>query len=73
MSIFSGKVAQSNAFLSPQWGGIVIYNVNKTHASHTIKIDMDTVMQVFISQLKLLLGIKSVVSDMYIARLSIGC
>ncbi|KAK3736307.1 hypothetical protein QZH41_020774 [Actinostola sp. cb2023] len=58
----NGEIAESNAFLSPQWGGLMIYNVNKTSdGSHTVKIDMGVVMRIFMSQLKLLLGVKPAV------------
>lgn len=67
-SIYSvGERSSSNAFLSPQWGGIMIYNVQTTALenntkSQQITVDMKPVMNIFLSQLKLLLGWKPVVS-----------
>jgi len=62
-----GERSSSNAFLSPQWGGIMIYNVQRTALenntkSQQITVDMKPVMNIFLSQLKLLLGWKPVVS-----------
>uniref|UniRef100_A0A6P8J182 GPI transamidase component PIG-S-like n=1 Tax=Actinia tenebrosa TaxID=6105 RepID=A0A6P8J182_ACTTE len=52
-----GDVAESNAFLSPQWGGFVIYNINRTNLENNhVELEMRSVMSTFISQLKLLLG-----------------
>lgn len=63
----AGERSSSNAFLSPQWGGIMIYNVQRTAPEnntepHQIAVDMKLVMNIFLSQLKLLLGLKPVVS-----------
>ncbi|KAL9981080.1 hypothetical protein ACROYT_G009739 [Oculina patagonica] len=60
-----GELSSSNAFLSPQWGGIMIYNVQKTAPANSTKpqqiaVDMKPVMSVFLSQLKLLLGLMPV-------------
>ncbi|KAM9728113.1 GPI transamidase component PIG-S isoform 2-T2 [Menidia menidia] len=54
----------SNAFHSPRWGGIMVYNVNGFYKSEAefpvdININMAKVMGVFLAQLRLLLGVQS--------------
>nr|XP_046174107.1 LOW QUALITY PROTEIN: GPI transamidase component PIG-S [Oncorhynchus gorbuscha] len=49
----------SNAFSSPRWGGIMVYNVNGTELPVHINIDMTRVMGVFLAQLRLMLGVQS--------------
>ncbi|KAK2828645.1 hypothetical protein Q5P01_019679 [Channa striata] len=54
----------SNAFHSPRWGGIMVYNVNDLYGSEAafpvdISINMAKVMGVFLAQLRLLLGVQS--------------
>uniref|UniRef100_A0A3Q4BTI0 Uncharacterized protein n=1 Tax=Mola mola TaxID=94237 RepID=A0A3Q4BTI0_MOLML len=54
----------SNAFHSPRWGGIMIYNVNDFYGPEAafpvdININMAKVMGVFLAQLRLLLGVQS--------------
>ncbi|KAK5887497.1 hypothetical protein CesoFtcFv8_016096 [Champsocephalus esox] len=54
----------SNAFHSPRWGGIMVYNVNRFYGPEAvfpvdIDIDMAKVMGVFLAQLRLLLGVQS--------------
>lgn len=66
-NFFTGKQSRSNAFLSPQWGGIMIYNMYRTASVNDtspqwIAVDMKPVMNTFLSQLKLLLGVTPVVS-----------
>ncbi|XP_067866918.1 GPI transamidase component PIG-S [Heterodontus francisci] len=61
----SGSPVESNAFHSSRWGGIMIYNMdhqqlNKTLLPVSAKVDMARVMEVFLSQLRLLLGIQKV-------------
>ncbi|PFX17280.1 GPI transamidase component PIG-S-like isoform X1 [Stylophora pistillata] len=60
-----GELSSSNAFLSPQWGGIMIYNLPPTTTTNNTKpqkitVEMKPIMNVFLSQLKLLLGMMSV-------------
>jgi len=60
-----GEQSSSNAFLSPQWGGIMIYNLHRTApmndtSPQRIAVDMKPVMNTFLSQLKLLLGVAPV-------------
>ena len=61
-----GQQSSSNAFLSPQWGGIMICNLQQTAPTNStrpqwIEVDMKPVMNTFLAQLKLLLGFKPVV------------
>ncbi|XP_010863991.2 GPI transamidase component PIG-S isoform X1 [Esox lucius] len=51
----------SNAFSSPRWGGIMVYNVNAsgTELPVDVHIDMRRVMGVFLPQLRLMLGVQS--------------
>ncbi|XP_067279760.1 GPI transamidase component PIG-S [Pseudorasbora parva] len=53
----------SNAFHSPRWGGIMVYNVNEMYGPETerpvdITINMAKVMGVFLAQLRLMLGVQ---------------
>ncbi|XP_023646754.1 GPI transamidase component PIG-S isoform X2 [Paramormyrops kingsleyae] len=53
----------SNAFHSPRWGGIMVYNVKDQYGPEAevpvyINIDMARVMGVFLSQLRLMLGVQ---------------
>lgn len=59
----SKREVPSNAFHSPRWGGIMVYNVNDMYGPNAqlpvdINIDMAKVMGVFLAQLRLLLGIQ---------------
>ncbi|OWF35994.1 GPI transamidase component PIG-S-like [Mizuhopecten yessoensis] len=58
-----GVEVQSNSFLSPQWGGIYIQNAPSPSENDTLpvtmELDMRRVMEVFISQLRLLLNFQS--------------
>ncbi|KAM4546233.1 GPI transamidase component PIG-S [Fundulus diaphanus] len=54
----------SNAFHSPRWGGIMVYNVDSYYEPEAefpadININMAKVMGVFLAQLRLLLGVQS--------------
>ncbi|XP_072302225.1 GPI transamidase component PIG-S [Eucyclogobius newberryi] len=54
----------SNAFHSPRWGGIMVYNVNGFYSPDAtfpvdVDINMAKVMGVFLAQLRLLLGVQS--------------
>nr|XP_046266224.1 GPI transamidase component PIG-S [Scatophagus argus] len=58
------KEVVSNAFHSPRWGGIMVYNVNDLYGPEAafpvdININMAKVMGVFLAQLRLLLGVQS--------------
>ncbi|XP_006977533.1 GPI-anchor transamidase component PIGS [Peromyscus maniculatus bairdii] len=57
-----GAPVATNAFHSPRWGGIMIYNVdpqiyNASDLPVRVEVDMVQVMQVFLAQLRLLFGI----------------
>uniref|UniRef100_A0A8D2IQJ4 Phosphatidylinositol glycan anchor biosynthesis class S n=1 Tax=Varanus komodoensis TaxID=61221 RepID=A0A8D2IQJ4_VARKO len=57
-----GAAVPTNAFHSPRWGGIMVYNVepeaaNETTLPRRVDVDMVHVMGVFLAQLRLLLGI----------------
>ncbi|XP_051537361.1 GPI transamidase component PIG-S [Myxocyprinus asiaticus] len=59
----SKREVPSNAFHSPRWGGIMVYNVNEMYGSEAelpvdININMAKVMGVFLAQLRLLLGLQ---------------
>ncbi|XP_051903152.1 GPI transamidase component PIG-S [Hippocampus zosterae] len=51
----------TNAFHSPRWGGIMVYNVNGFYEANgeavDVNINMADVMGVFLAQLRLLLGV----------------
>ncbi|CAG5134746.1 unnamed protein product, partial [Candidula unifasciata] len=59
----NGEKLPSNAFLSPRWGGILIYNAEQDNATissspaQSIQVNMHRVMEVFVSQIRLLLNI----------------
>nr|KAG5714377.1 hypothetical protein BaRGS_018594 [Batillaria attramentaria] len=56
----NGERLSSNAFLSPRWGGIMIYNVEVPKDAPLpapVEIDTKTMMEVFLTQLRLLLNI----------------
>ncbi|XP_077051054.1 GPI transamidase component PIG-S [Siphateles boraxobius] len=60
----SKKEVPSNAFHSPRWGGIMVYNVNEMYGPESerpvdITIDMAKVMGVFLAQLRLMLGLQN--------------
>ncbi|XP_048746599.2 GPI transamidase component PIG-S-like [Ostrea edulis] len=54
-----GKHVTTNSFLSPQWGGIVIQNLPSPPPNSslpaTASVDMKTVMEVFLTQLRFLM------------------
>uniref|UniRef100_A0A669PQU2 Phosphatidylinositol glycan anchor biosynthesis class S n=1 Tax=Phasianus colchicus TaxID=9054 RepID=A0A669PQU2_PHACC len=57
-----GAPVATNAFHSPRWGGIMIYNVEVPASPQTslplhVDVDMLRVMEVFLAQLRLLFGI----------------
>ncbi|KAL4608432.1 GPI transamidase component PIG-S [Arapaima gigas] len=61
----SKHVVASNAFHSPRWGGIMVYNVNDQYGQEAefpvrVDIDMARVMGVFLAQLRLMLGVQAV-------------
>ncbi|XP_068945910.1 GPI transamidase component PIG-S isoform X2 [Petaurus breviceps papuanus] len=57
-----GARVATNAFHSPRWGGIMVYNVdpsayNTTRYPVKVNVDMVPVMEVFLSQMRLLFGV----------------
>ncbi|XP_056675487.1 GPI transamidase component PIG-S isoform X2 [Monodelphis domestica] len=57
-----GARVATNAFHSPRWGGIMVYNVdpkayNTTKFPVKVNVDMVQVMEVFLAQMRLLFGI----------------
>ncbi|XP_072044480.1 GPI transamidase component PIG-S-like [Amphiura filiformis] len=56
-----GDQVSTNAFLSPRWGGVMVYNVqdptNNTELPAEVMVNMHSAMEVFLSQLRLLIGI----------------
>lgn len=53
-----GQILETNAFLSPGWGGILILNPKESSCSnHVYKPDIQSVVSIFVSQLTKLLGI----------------
>lgn len=56
---FPGTPASSNAFILPQWGGIVIYNPPSNEDSHThlTLSELDRTFSAFATQLQMLLGV----------------
>ncbi|XP_062072515.1 GPI transamidase component PIG-S [Lepus europaeus] len=57
-----GAPVATNAFHSPRWGGIMVYNVdpkayNGSGLPVRVEVDMVRVMEVFLAQLRLLFGI----------------
>lgn len=61
----TGSLLKSDAFLSPRWGGVMIYNIDKSNSNGTselVQLDMHKLMQVFVAQLRLLLNIQPQIS-----------
>ncbi|XP_009075478.1 PREDICTED: GPI transamidase component PIG-S, partial [Acanthisitta chloris] len=57
-----GTPVSTNAFHSPRWGGIMVYNVETPASTQTslplhVDVDMARVMEVFLAQLRLLFGL----------------
>ncbi|XP_037736518.1 GPI transamidase component PIG-S [Chelonia mydas] len=60
-----GAAVGTNAFHSPRWGGIMVYNIDHPVADKAplplwVDVDMVRVMEVFLAQLRLLFGISQV-------------
>ena len=61
MDIMLGHRVETNAFLVPQWGGIAIYNPPETVPQSLWHVkDMKSTMQVFVDQLRRLIGVCSI-------------
>ncbi|NXI38338.1 PIGS transamidase, partial [Galbula dea] len=57
-----GAPVNTNAFHSPRWGGIMVYNIEAPASSQAsfplhVDVDMVRVMEVFLAQLRLLFGL----------------
>ncbi|KFM69763.1 GPI transamidase component PIG-S, partial [Stegodyphus mimosarum] len=55
-----GQPISSYAFLLPQWGGFLMYNCpvpENSSLPHSVNLDVHAMMEVFLSQLRLLLGL----------------
>jgi hypothetical protein len=63
-----GSVNPVNGFLVPQWGGLFIYNDPATGSTNLVVDTLKPVFEVFLSQLRDLLGIKPVWPDNDISR-----
>ena len=69
----------SNAFLSPQWGGMVIFNPPEANSSAgsseqaQTRLNMKELMPVFVAQLRELLGVPHVVSTAVVHCSSLCC
>lgn len=60
VSVFDiGAILQTNAFLVPSWGGIVIRNLPQAQDTHFTLEDLHDVFELFISQTRSLLGVKA--------------
>jgi phosphatidylinositol glycan class S len=62
-----GENLPTNAVFSPRWGGLIIQNIpnpsNGTKLPALVNMDMKGILGVCISQLRLLLGIETSVSN----------
>ncbi|XWS47218.1 hypothetical protein CRYUN_Cryun14cG0134000 [Craigia yunnanensis] len=64
----SGEISKTNGFISPMWGGVIVWNPqgclkddNKPTAWHTIPMqDLENMFEVFTGQFRQLFGFKSV-------------
>ncbi|XP_058019902.1 GPI transamidase component PIG-S isoform X2 [Ahaetulla prasina] len=59
-----GAPVPTNAFHSPRWGGIMVYNIepeagNETSLPRRVEVEMVGTMEVFLAQLRLLFSISS--------------
>ncbi|XP_064460654.1 GPI transamidase component PIG-S-like [Ornithodoros turicata] len=73
-----GKQLESNAFLSPKWGGFLFYNVdefpNNGTMPYPVEVDMHRVFEVFLAQLRLLLGLPDTTgTDDELATAGVNC
>eukprot|EP00268_Persea_americana_P027691 TRINITY_DN2700_c0_g1_i3.p1 TRINITY_DN2700_c0_g1~~TRINITY_DN2700_c0_g1_i3.p1 ORF type:complete len:257 (-),score=51.55 TRINITY_DN2700_c0_g1_i3:424-1194(-) len=64
----SGEISATNAFISPMWGGVIVWNPQSCSrdfhgagpAKHTISDqDLQRIFKIFMGQLRLLFGLKS--------------
>ncbi|GBC08692.1 hypothetical protein RclHR1_08300008 [Rhizophagus clarus] len=56
-----GNIAESNAFLIPRWGGVIIKNPERSTGIHNFSLEeLKSIMSIFITQLRGLLGVHDV-------------
>ena len=57
----NGERLQSNAFIIPRWGGVVINNptFDATKSKHFESVELHGIMEIYIDQLRSLLGVKT--------------
>lgn len=64
----NGEISTTNSFISPMWGGVIVWNpfgcsdslVSKHHSRHTIPFqDVQNIVEIFMGQLRQLFGLKS--------------
>ena len=77
LGLLTDELSTTEAFLSPRWGGVLVYNVatppeNATYP-HKVTLDMRRVMEVFVSQLRLLLGVNPQVCVAVFKKYNIFC
>ncbi len=62
-----GEPVSTNAFLSPRWGGVLVHNVPRPSENDslplTVEIDTRHSMEVFLAQLRLLIGVPQQVAS----------
>ncbi|KAG8963152.1 GPI transamidase component [Tulasnella sp. 419] len=72
----SGQIAKSNAFIVPQWGGIVVFNPPKDQMTsqlfHLSSSDLASTFALFRSQLTALLGVPSIPSNVQLHPDAVG-
>ena len=66
LCLYLGEPSSDNAFLSPRWGGFMIHNIDTPKQDEPlpkpVSLDMTRVMEVFLSQLRMLIGIHTKVN-----------
>ncbi|CAG8531297.1 2475_t:CDS:10 [Ambispora leptoticha] len=66
-----GFITENNAFLIPRWGGIVISNPDTSNETYKFTVEeLKPVMEIFVSQLRGLLGVQEFKSALSPAQLS---
>lgn len=72
----NGERDPTNSFLSPRWGGIHIYNAESPGPNDTlpkkVNIDLHTIMEVFITQIRMLLNLEVQTQDSIFTPAGIG-
>lgn len=60
-STIVGNIMESNAFLIPRWGGVIIKNPDRSTGAHNFSLEeLKSIMSIFITQLRGLLGVHDV-------------